>query len=58
MHSLLKFDGLLTNEDLAEIEDSGVRLLSYLGNGAYIAAVSVSSFAGIGPNGRAPRIRG
>ena len=46
MHSLLKFDGLLTNEDLAEIEDSGVRLLSYLGNGAYIAAVpSVASLA-------------
>ena len=24
MHSLLKFDGLLTNEDLAEIEDGRI----------------------------------
>lgn len=40
MYSILKFDQPLSSEELTELEVSGVRLLSYLGNGAYIAAVA------------------
>lgn len=39
VRSILKFNEPLSGEDLSELEQFGVRLLSYLGNGAYIAAV-------------------
>ena len=43
LHSLLKFDQPLSREELITLEDFGIRLVSYLGNGAYVAAVAPGS---------------